>query len=41
MIADGGFTVVRVKMGGEELTYETSEKMVPKTAFGAGCMLTD
>lgn len=38
-ISETGFTVAKVKLGGEELTYETSDKVVLKTAAGAKCML--
>lgn len=40
-IATSGFSVVRVKMGGEELTVEANSNIVPKTLTGAACMITD
>ena len=39
-IAKEGFKVVKAKLGGEEYTFETSEKMTLKTAAGATCILT-
>ena len=40
-ISENGFTVVKVKLGGEELTYETRDKTIPKTAAGAKCILSN
>ena len=40
-IASSGFSVVRVKLGDDTLTYEVKEKEVAETAAKAACALAD